>query len=95
MKDIVIQTAKFIELSTIIPQSWKDWFYCDISENAPFSWGDNNRTLIDADRFLDHCLDVLDYWGDDENRNVSEYKESFIDTLKYLAIQCIYIDMES
>ena len=39
------ETCEFIALTEIVPEAWRNWFYEMISENAPFSWGDNNRTL--------------------------------------------------
>jgi hypothetical protein len=101
MKDIVIESAKFVEVSTIVPDDWKDWFFANLSDNAPFSWGDNNRTLVSAERFKDQALDVLDMMDDDEDesnyivQDIKEYKQSFLDTLSYLESNSIYIDLES
>ena len=80
MKDLQPQTAKYVELSEIVPSEWETWFFNDLSENAPFSWGDNNRTLVSAERFKDHALDVIDMVESDEEGNniskeIKEYKE--------------------
>jgi hypothetical protein len=50
------QTCEFIPVSKVVPQ-WlaKKDFWENISDGAPFSWGDNNRTLVTASRFADHC----------------------------------------
>ena len=50
-----IQTCKFIAATDLVPKKWSNWFWAQFSSNAPFSWGDNNRTLITAERFLSHC----------------------------------------
>jgi len=56
-----IHTCKFVLLSTLIPANWAaQGFYEKISDNAPFSWGDNNRSMVDAQAFADHCQDRLD-----------------------------------
>lgn len=99
MKNIQPQTAKYVEISEIVPNDWKDWFFNDLSENAPFSWGDNNRTLVSADRLKDHALDVLDMvqsMEEDEEMvsDIPKYKEAFLDTLSYLEAEQIYIDLE-
>ena len=50
-----VYTIKFIPLSNLVPNKWISWFYDMISQDAPFSWGDNNRTLVTASRLADHA----------------------------------------
>lgn len=50
-----VETCEFIPATLLVPDSWSTWFWERISENAPFSWGDNNRTLVDMEDFLSHC----------------------------------------
>ena len=99
MKDLQPQTAKYVELSEIVPSEWETWFFNDLSENAPFSWGDNNRTLVDAGRFRDHAVDVLDWVQSEEPKDIifddiQEHRPAFLDTLSYLEANQIYIDLE-
>jgi hypothetical protein len=54
-KKIKVQTCKFVPVSSLVPDSWGLWFYDAITQDAPFSWGDNNRTMITAQRFYGHC----------------------------------------
>ena len=49
------QQCEFVEVSDIIPSNWDGWFWSTISEDSPFSLGDNNRSLVCASDFLDHC----------------------------------------
>lgn len=79
----------FIEVSDLVPQSWGDWFWCLISEDAPFSWGDNNRTLIAASRFHAHCIDRLEDVEDVSNEEI----EKFLKTIESLGET--YIDLEN
>ena len=99
MKDLTIETAQFVEVSTIVPDTWKPWFFLHLSENAPFSWGDNDRTLVDAGRFMEHGLEILDFIHSEEEddvvKHIDDYREAFIDTLKYLEAKNIYIDLEN
>ena len=85
---IKLETCEFIPLTALIPEKWVDWFYERISENAPFSWGDNNRTLVDADAFARHCdnRDLTD------NASEKEVKK-FMDMLNELGQT--YIDLEN
>lgn len=55
-----IQTCKFIPATDIVPRHWDKWFWEAISNNAPFSWGDNNHSLVTANDFANHCQEHLD-----------------------------------
>jgi hypothetical protein len=59
-----MNTVSYTNISDIIPLQWESWFWEEFSSNAPFSWGDNDITLITADRVLEHvkdvCSDVVD-----------------------------------
>lgn len=57
---VKMQTCEFVCASDIVPRSWVHWFWGQVSEGAPFSFGDNNRTLITASRFAQHCRQALD-----------------------------------
>lgn len=76
---MTVETCKYIESTELIPDNW-DWFFCAISENAPFSWGDNNRTMVSPERFLNHCEDVFEFHEEvDEDE-----KDIFVKRLKTL-----------
>ena len=55
-----IQTCEFIPVSQIIPPKLSKWFWDLVSEDAPFSWGDNNRSLVTASSFANFCQERLD-----------------------------------
>jgi len=52
------KTVSYVKLSSLIPQGWEDLLGY-LSENAPFSWGDNEITLVSSKRFLQHFNEVL------------------------------------
>lgn len=58
-KKFKVQTCEFVPVSSLVPDSWGGWFYATISSDAPFSWGDNNRTMVTAERFWNHCHERL------------------------------------
>jgi len=93
MSKIEVQTAKFVPVTSIVPELWKAWFYHEISEDAPFSWGDNNKSLVDALDFRHHVENVLDLHSEEEN--IKEDYQSFMDILTYLSQDRIYIDLEN
>lgn len=53
-RKVQINTCRFVTVNDLIPDSW-DWFFEAVGEDAPFSWGDNNRSLVDVDTFYRHC----------------------------------------
>jgi len=59
-----IVTYPCVPLTSLVPKQWEHWFYAVISDNAPFSWGDNDHTLVNAQFFANHCEErVLDEVG--------------------------------
>lgn len=85
-------TCEFIEGTSIVPDGWEHWFWVAISESAPFSWGDNNRSLVTACDFKMHCENAL--LDIEEDQNVTEKeKEKFFDSLRELGDT--YIDLEN
>jgi len=84
-----ILTCKFVSASELVPVSWNEWFWEQFRDNAPFSWGDNNRTLISPFLFANHCEETL--IGDEE---VTEDEfDKWISQVRSLGN--IYIDLES
>ena len=90
-----IRSASFYELSDLVPPAWREWFYDRISESAPFSWGDNNRTLVTTGRFLDHLEDAIG--SDLEEFQVTEDEwDQFTKLIKSLGdLDKVYIDLEN
>lgn len=60
----LLQAAAFVSISEVLSRHLstvdRAEFWCLISDNAPFSWGDNNRTLVTASSLANHCQDRLD-----------------------------------
>ena len=94
-KNLTIETCEFVPITSIVPKEWGDWFYIAISENAPFSWGDNNRTMVDARSFANHVNEVFSYQDGQQLADIEKYQDAFYDTLNYLGAKRIYIDLEN
>ena len=56
----MIEACEYVPASELVPPEWCDWFWATVVDNAPFSWGDNNRTLVAFDDFLLHVDDRID-----------------------------------
>jgi hypothetical protein len=80
----------FVEMSDLVPKAWRGWFEAALSENAPFGWGDNNRTLVTARALADHCDDVLELHGENTSRSAAT---KFLKKLR--ALGETYIDLEN
>jgi hypothetical protein len=88
-KTMKVQTCQFVSATDLVPKRWAGWFWEAISENAPFSWGDNNRSMVDASFFADHCEERLD-----SNRTISRSVITrFLNKVRSLGD--MYIDLES
>lgn len=90
-KKLKVEACKFVRLTEIVPETWREWFYEVLSENAPFSWGDNNRTLIHAYR-IERQLEYMDI---EDNGATEEEIEAFKKTLMELDKKEIYVDIEN
>lgn len=84
MKKLRVHSCEFVSATDLIPRSWDSWFGETISNNAPFSWGDNDRSLVTAADFADHCEQCLDD---------SVKVKRFLHKLRELGQ--MYIDLES
>ena len=89
-----VYTAAYVHISDIVPSSWEGWFYTLVSETAPFTWGDNDVSLITADSFRNYCEKILVSFEDDEQDGNAPQQEinDFLTRLRGLGN--IYVDME-
>lgn len=90
--DAQLELAAFRPITSLVPDSWRDWFWALISDNAPFSWGDNDRTLVTASDFARHCEDRLLDAADDHEVPQARI-DAFLESLRSLGE--IYIDLEN
>lgn len=81
---ITVHTCEFISATDLIPKGWDMWFWDVVSEDAPFSWGGNNRSMVTASDFANHCEDRLD-----DSPKVKRFLK------KVRSLGEMYIDLES
>lgn len=88
------ETVSFVAVSSLVPAAWREWFFDAMSVGAPFTWGDNNRSLVTASRFLEHAEHVIDLERNGGALEAGETEsEEFISRL--LAMGETYIDLEN
>ena len=92
-RKVRVDTCQFVRVTELVPERWQEWFCTAISEDAPFSWGDNNRTLVTAERFADHCEDRMEDLLDESNLFFVQEARDFIEVLRRLGQT--YIDLEN
>jgi len=54
-----VQSCQFVSATNLVPRGWDHWFWEAISVSAPFTWGDNNRSMVTASSFADHCEETI------------------------------------
>ena len=79
-----IQTCEFVSATSLVPRGWNKWFWEEISENAPFSWEGNSRSMVTASDFADHCEERLD-----DSPKVKRFLK------KVRSLGEMYVDLES
>ena len=89
------ETCKFIPISKLVPKKWMGWFYDVISQNAPFTWGDNNRTLITANRLANHAKECLDNDLDNDHDDLTTQKEADKWVAEVRKLGATLIDLEN
>lgn len=91
----VIKTCKFVEASDLVPPQWTTWFWCCISENAPFSWGDNSHSLVYASDFAEHCKDRLESQSNISSMTGVKSSDITMFISKLQSLENTYIDLEN
>jgi len=84
-----LKVCAFVEVSTLVPKTWKSWFWAAISNKAPFSWGDNDRSLVGASDFANHCEESLLDCRETSQSAVTRF------LTKVRALGQTYIDLEN
>ena len=83
-----ISLCYYIEASELIPKDIASDFWGVIYQDAPFSWGDNNRTLICCCDLARHCETCED--------SFSFSKKKYNELVKYLySLGDTYVDLEN
>lgn len=81
-----IKIVKYVSATALVPRLWKEWFWGEASEDAPFSWGDNDHTLVTGARFLQHCLRTLE---------TPAQKAMLTERVQAMVPAGVYIDLET
>ena len=94
----LIETCEFVPATSLVPRSWGPWFWSQFSENAPFTWGDNNRSLVGFESFIEHAAETF---SNGENLSITN-NHTFQRWLKKMAEYRdeakhgpVYIDLEN
>jgi hypothetical protein len=83
-----VKTIQIVEIGTILPKWWDGLVWEMFADKAPFTWGDNNRSLISVERFVAHLRNSLTTYPK------KEVLETFVKELENLP-SGTYIDLEN
>lgn len=87
---MTVQTAQFVDMSDIFEGYPNVAQAFAAADNHPFTWGDNNRSLVSKERFkdtLDEACEDDDNVSDDDLTVVKDRIDSIPDD--------VYIDLEN
>lgn len=72
--EVPLETTAFVPGTCLVDDRLPDYLAGEvweaISSDAPFSWGDNNRTLVTLERFRDHAKETL---GESEDQEILDW----------------------
>lgn len=86
-------TCSFISASSLISEDLGKVFWFPFSENVPFSWGDNDRTLVAVHRFGKHMDETV---AELAGKLTEEQKREFeLIRSALIILDTGYIDLES
>lgn len=83
------QTVTFVNATDLIPESWNSWFWASLSESSTITFGDNDFSLISAERFKIELDGVLDFEDEVDKDEV----ESLHKTLIALQAEDVYVSL--
>ena len=86
-----------IPSSALVPDEWATEFWELFGDGAPFSWGDNNVSLITLRRLVDHANKAVDVHVDILLKHRQHYDEwmSLLEEMCNLGLDGLYVDLES
>lgn len=88
-----VQSIPFVQAVDVVPKQWHDWFWNVIADGAPFTWGDNDYSIISMSSFINWCERCIEPYEIDENSPVStEDLNAFYTRLRSLGN--LWLDME-
>lgn len=88
-----VHNCQFVHSTDLVPRQWDNWFWGAISSNAPFTWGDNNRSMITVQRFADHCEGWLKVFSEAESTTYYAKRE-WLKKIRKLPVY-VLIDLEN
>jgi hypothetical protein len=88
-----IQSVYYINATDLVPRSWLGWFWTSFSENCPFSFGDNNYTLVDGESFFKHAEQVVSS-NEEFEKITPKQKKTFFDELNKIANSTVFVNIE-
>jgi hypothetical protein len=96
VQGIKVDKVNYVSLTELVPDEW-DWFWDMIDCNsAPFSFGDNNFTMITGDRLAEWLEDCFEFWNEGANSTATkEAWDKFIGSIWMCNDADIFIDLET
>jgi hypothetical protein len=88
------QEVKFLTMFDIVPKSLNWMFDNGLWDNCPFSFGDNNYTLIDALTIRNWIVDFIDSESEELSKKMQKDLDKLIELLNLCFDAQVYINVE-
>jgi len=90
-----INTVIYVNSTEIIPKEWNNWFWTALSDSSTITFGDNDYSLVSADRFLCELEIILDDVLEDfkDEYYTEEQVNSIKETIADLIEKDVYINL--
>lgn len=86
----------YIPMSALVPEEWAIPFWARFSEDAPFTWGDNDGSLIRLSRFVEHAKKSVRVTKDIKPHRRKAYRAwmALLDTMCASRLEHMYVNLE-
>jgi hypothetical protein len=89
---LVRHTCEYVFANDLLPVEHAQFIWEAISDGASCSWGDNNHSMITADRFAD----MIDDWSNEIVRDCFITRRALTALIKRIrALGTTYVELES
>jgi hypothetical protein len=89
----VKRQLEYVYADEVIPKDWNTWLWGALAESSTVTFGDNDHSLISAERFLDELKEILDSDHELAESIPDETKEKVYETLDQLEAGNILISL--
>jgi hypothetical protein len=89
----VRRQLEYVYADEVIPNDWKTWFWDSLSQSGSVTFGDNDHSLISAEKLLAEIKEIFDGDEDLSKSIPDEIKEKVFEILDTLESSNVLISL--